>query len=133
MEINITKFFNEAAPMDYSASAAEIGQDAAADTWRAACDDAPDYNMLDTDEKRDAFRAFVRDSGGWSAVEIQTWSDMKLNALFMQCIAGDMREARLHANMTGHEWEAYTKRVRNGDVWGNIFRADDGEIYFSLY
>jgi hypothetical protein len=133
MEINITKFFNEAAPRDYSASVAEIGQDAGADTWRAACEDAPDYNMLDTDEKRDAFRAFVRDSGGWSEAEIRAWSDTELNALFIQWIAGDMREAGLHANMVGHEWATYTKRARNGDVYSNIFRADNGEIYFSLY
>lgn len=28
MQINITKFYNEAAPMDYSASVAEIGANA---------------------------------------------------------------------------------------------------------
>lgn len=36
MEINITTFFNNAAPMDYSASIAEIGDDAGPSTWRAA-------------------------------------------------------------------------------------------------
>jgi hypothetical protein len=50
MQINITRFFNDAAPMDYSASVAEIGQNAGKDTWRAACDDASDWNMLDTVE-----------------------------------------------------------------------------------
>ena len=40
MQINITRFFNEACPRDYSASAAEIGENAGADTWRAACDDS---------------------------------------------------------------------------------------------
>lgn len=63
MELDITGFFNAAAPMDYFASVAEIGRDAGPSTWRAACDDAPDYPLLDTEEKRDAFRRFVRDSG----------------------------------------------------------------------
>ena len=42
MEIDITDFFKNAAPMDYSASAVEIGRDAGAHTWRAAMDDADD-------------------------------------------------------------------------------------------
>jgi len=90
-DINITRFYNEAAPMDYSASIAEIGQSAAADTWSAALDDAPDYNLLDTDEKREAFCEFVSGFGAWTGEEIAAWTDTELNALFMQFIAGDMR------------------------------------------
>jgi len=36
VELNITAFFNTIAPMDYSASVAEIGNDAGPATWRAA-------------------------------------------------------------------------------------------------
>jgi hypothetical protein len=60
VEIDITDFFDQCAPMDYSASVAEIGQNAGPDTWRAACDDAPEWNLLNTEEKRDAWREFVR-------------------------------------------------------------------------
>ena len=110
MEINITRFYNEAAPMDYSASRAEIGQDAGPSTWRAACEDAPDYNMLDTDDKRDAFRRFVKGFGAWSQEEITAWSDIELNALFIQFVSGDMRN-----NETDRIWDN-----TDGQVWYDI-------------
>jgi len=91
IDIDISRFIREAAPMDYSASVAEIGPNAGRDTWQAAMEDAPDYNLLNTDEQRDEFRAHVRGSGAWSAEEIAAWSDTELNALFMQLISGDIR------------------------------------------
>src|SRR3990167_2267778 len=105
MEIDITDFFNQCAPMDYSASSAELGDSAGADTWRAACDDAPEYNMLDTDEKRQAFRDHIDGYGAWSDNEITAFSDLELNALLMQFIAGYIREADLDGTAT--DWEAY--------------------------
>ena len=130
MEINITRFFSEAAPMDYSASVAELGSNAGPDTWRAACDDSEDYMLLDTDDKRDSFRAFVRSSGGWNDEEIAAWTDTELNALFIQWIAGDMRESDMHAGMTADDWTAVEKMQSDGVVSSNIFRGTDGEIYF---
>lgn len=91
MELNITKFFTEAAPMDYYASVAEIGNNAGADTWRAACEDSPDYMILDDDEKREVFRYYVKGFGAWTAEEIAAWSDVELNALLLQMVAGDIR------------------------------------------
>lgn len=101
MEINITKFYREAAPMDYSASIAEIGADAGPATWHAACEDAPDYNLLSTDEARDAFRSHVKGFGAWSDEEIAAWSDVELDALFMQLISGDIRNNELDRIFTG--------------------------------
>lgn len=126
MEIDITTFFNSCAPMDYSASCAEIGQNAGADTWRAAVDDSPDNMLLDSDEKREAFRAFVKSSGGWNEEEIAAWSDIELNALFLQWISGDMRENDL---APGCDWDAYEA---NENVCHTIFKGMDNEIYFSL-
>ena len=107
MEINIARFYNEAAPMDYSASVAEIGQDAGPSTWRAACEDAPDYNMLDTDEKRDAFRQYVKGFGAWSDEEIGAWTDVELNALFIQFVSGDMREGNTDRLYVGDDNQAW--------------------------
>lgn len=120
-ELDITDFFNNAAPMDYSASVAEIGNDAGPSTWRAACEDSPDYFLLDTDEKRDAFRAFVRSSGAWNNEEIAAWSDIELNALCIQWISGDMREGDLHPDMTDSEWKEYEQRANDGQVAGRIY------------
>lgn len=135
MELNITRFFREAAPRDYSASVAEIGANAGPVTWQAANDDSKDYPILDTDEKRHAFRQFVQDSGGWSASEIAAWSNQELNALCIQWIAGDMREVpdiELGPDMTDADWRAYEELQQSGTVASRIYRGTDGEVYFSI-
>ena len=83
MELDITEFFNACAPMDFSASVMELGNDAGILTWRAACEESENLNLLNTDEKREAFKAFVRSSGGWTAAEIAAWSDLELQALVL--------------------------------------------------
>jgi hypothetical protein len=130
MELNITKFFNETCPRDYSASVAEIGNDAGPSTWRAACDDSEDYMLLDDNDKRDAFRAFVKSSGGWSEEEIAEWSDVELNALCLQWIAGDIREC-LEWDVDD-VWLNYRELAEEGTVPSDLFKADDGQVYFSL-
>lgn len=135
MELDITDFFNACAPMDYSASIAEIGQNAGADTWRAACEDSPNHVILDNDAKRAAFRAFVRDAGAWSDSEIASWSDTELNALCIQWIAGDMREPvgfELSADSTPEQWAEYQEQSEVGTVSGRLFKSDSGRVYFYI-
>ena len=127
MELNITEFFRSADPAAYSASVAEIGENAGAITWQAAKD--ADYTILDNAEKREAFRAFVRDSGGWDDTECAAFSDAELNALCIQWIAGDMREAGLEG-LDSDDWATYQEMSEAGQCAGRIFRADDGQIYF---
>lgn len=138
MELRITAFFNEAAPMDYSASVAELGNNAGRDTWNHALEDAktpPGSLLLDDEEKREAFREFVKGSGGWSEEEIAAWSDDELTALCMQWIAGDMREVpdiELGPNMSDDDWSEYERMAQEGIVAGRIFRGIDGEVYFYI-
>ena len=132
MEINITHFFNTAAPMDYSASVAEIGNDAGPATWAAAVEDSPDNMLLATEDQRDAFKAHIAGFGAWSEEEIAAWTEVELNALFIQMISGDMREGDLSPNMTADDWVKYEERAHEGQISGNIFRATDGEVYYSL-
>ena len=127
MELDITTFVMQAAPMDYSASVAEIGANAGRDTWNAACEDSEDYMILDSEDKREAFRSFVRSSGGWTADEIAAWSDNELNALCIQWIAGDMREADMSSDWTDAQWAEYESDESNR---GRIYRGDDGNVYF---
>lgn len=63
MELDITRFFNEACPMDYSASVAEIGRDAGKVTWSAAVEDAAEYSILPDEKAREAFRDQVKGFG----------------------------------------------------------------------
>lgn len=130
MELDITDFFNNAAPMDYSASVAEIGRNAGPDTWRAANEDSGDYPLLDTDEKRAAFRSHVKEFGAWDAAEIAAWSDTALNALCMQFIAGCIRESKLDAASTAEDWEAH---YANDSQSGRLFRDEaDRRVYYYL-
>ena len=133
MELNITVFFNGAVPFNYSASAAEMGQDAGPSTWRNAVQEAAKSAILDTEEKREAFRTFVRESGGWDDDEIAAWSNDELTALCIQWIAGDMREPvgfELGANSTDADWAAYQAQSEAGNVSGRLFKAEDGDIYW---
>jgi hypothetical protein len=132
MEVCITHFFTCAAPMDYSASIAEIGNGAGAATWAAACEDSPDYMLLDDDAKRYAFKTHIAGFGAWSPEEVAAWTEVELNALFMQLISGDMREADIGPESTADDWIAYEERAHAGNCGGNIFRATDGEVYYSL-
>lgn len=130
MELNITKFYNETAPMDYSASVVEIGNNAGADTWRAACGDSSDYMILNTDDKRQAMRDYVRGFGAWTDEEIDAWSDIELNALLIQCISGDIRESILDDDP--HAWAEYYEQGEQCIVSGRLFSDDNGQIYYSI-
>lgn len=130
MELDITRFFSEAAPRDYSASVAEIGNDAGRVTWRAALDDAGDFNLLPDDDARDAFKEYARGFGAWSADEIAAWSADELNALCMQFIAGDMRDYCDDA--ASWNWDEYEQGAQAGTYSGRLFRGDGGRVYYDI-
>ena len=135
MELDITEFFNACMPMDFAASVAEIGNDAGILTWRAALVESEGLQLLDSYEKREAFRAFVRSSGGWTDAEIAAFTDTALQALCIQWIAGDMRAPvgfELNSESTDAEWSDYEQQCQEGNCAGRIFRGDNGRIYFSL-
>lgn len=133
MEIKITSFFYTVAPRDLSASVMEIGKDAGKYTWEAALESAAEARLLDTEEKVQAFAQFARESGGWTSEEIKKWSVQETNALFLQWIAGDMREMGLHKpveNPDHVDWPAIEAGQENGQIPSTISKGIDGEIYF---
>lgn len=128
-DINITHFFNNATPFDYSASKVEKGENAGRDTWQAACTDSTKYPLINL-ENADDFKQHVRGFGAWNEAEIAKWSDIELNALFVQMVSGDMREGGL--DVPKPNWEEYEADAESGRVSGNIYRGDDGQIYYSI-
>jgi hypothetical protein len=130
MEIKITDFFKNAAPSDFSASCAEIGQNAARDTWQAALEEAEDTLMLHTSEQLEAFRDHIRGFGAWSDEEIDGYSVTELNALFIQCVSGDIREAGLDTDCP--DWTEYERGASAGQYSGRLYLGDDSEIYYSI-
>ena len=127
MELNITSFFENADAFNYSASQAELGQNAGKITWNAAVADSSEFMLLDTEEKREEWRADVRGFGAWDDDEIAAWSDQELDALLIQFISGDIREFE---SLCGDDWEEYQKLQEQGTVSGRMYLGDDGNVYF---
>lgn len=135
-ELDITRIIGSAdfVPFDLSNNRATLGDDAGSLTWQAAREAARDIlpPLLDTDEKREAFRDFVRGAGAWSDDEIKSWSDEELNALLLQWIAGDIREAFKDAEPKDWDWAQYREDSEVGRISGRLFKTEDGKIYFSI-
>jgi hypothetical protein len=138
MEIDITSLLKTNL-FTFSHSAAEGGQDAGQNTWKAANRHAEETAppLLDTPEKLDTFRDWVGDSGGWTREEIDAWTPTECNALFLQWIAGDCRECPAIGGGNAYsleeiDWEETEVEQSNGQISSNLFRADDGRIFFSL-
>lgn len=132
-ELDITDFFNNECARDFSASVAEIGNDAGPSTWRAANESAVDYDFLNNAEKVDNFRKFIRSSGGWDDDEIDRWTHQELNALLIQWISGDIRDGGL--DQTPVDWRDYQENSEAGQCAGRIYGGPlsiDGRVYFSI-
>jgi hypothetical protein len=129
MEIDITEFVNNEDSSQYSASAMEFGPDAARITWRNACEQAMQTPLL-AEEQLDALRDHVRGFGAWEDTEIDAWNATECNALFIQLISGDMREADMDdCEIEDFDWGAYYAR---DDISPNISQGIDGTIYYRL-
>lgn len=130
-ELDITDFFNQASPMDYSASVMEVGHDAGKQTWRAALEDSDGYPLLTTDEDREDFRRYIRGFGAWDADEIAAMTNRELNALCIQMVSGDIREGDLDPDSDADSWKAYRQRSEDGEVSGALYKEND-RIYYSI-
>lgn len=130
MQIDITSLLSlDCFPLFHSI--AEGGQSAGRDTWHASLEQARQTPLLDTEEKLQAMRDFARSSGGWDGEEVAAWSPEEVNALFLQWIAGDCRELGADS-LEDIDWEAAEVDQQAGRVSCNLYRGDDGRIYFYL-
>jgi hypothetical protein len=128
LELKITEFFDCADPFTYSHSIAEGGPHAGRNTWQAAKD--ADFQLLTTDDAREEFRQHIKDFGAWDDAQIAAYTDNELNALCIQLVSGDIREAGLDASEP--DWAAYEACAAEGSCAGNLFKGDDGEIYYTI-
>lgn len=130
MEIDITTL-SEMNAFDLSHSIAEGGENAAHNTLENSKAEAERYPILNTSEKLAAMREFAASSGGWTREEIAEWPDSELNALFLQWIAGDCRELGADS-LADIDWDEAGQMQSEGQAASNLFRGDDGKIYFYL-
>ena len=145
MEIEITSLL-ELDSFALSHSAYEGGENAGRNTWQASLSQAEETPLLDTPEKLQAMRDFARESGGWDAKERAAWSPQEINALFLQWIAGDVRQCPSLDQAYGPDdgqfstadsldeidWPATIEMQIEGNAPSNLFQGDDGKIYFTL-
>lgn len=137
MEVDITDFITNENAYDYSGSRAERGDNAAQQTWGNAMVEAARKPMLTTEEQLQALRDHVQAMG--FGAEVQTYPADQCNALFIQLISGDMREAGMDDSFPDEfDWKAYEERQSEGHISGNIFRCDIpghesfGRIFYQL-
>lgn len=131
MEINVTRLATEAELFGFSASRAERGANAGPETWANAKAEAAERPIL-TDDQLPAFRDYVRGFGAWSDEGIDGWSPTECNALFVQMVAGDLREAESLCYGEGPgeiDWAEYERLAEAGTVPGRVY-ASDSEIYY---
>lgn len=132
MELDITDFFKTCTPFELSASQAEMGAQAGRLTWQNSMKAAETTQLLNSEDAREAFKAFVRSSGGWTQPEIDAWTEQQLNALFLQWIAGDMRQLGIEDGSADIDWTAIGERQKEGSAPSNIFLGSDERVYFYL-
>jgi len=128
MEIDITDFLASSDMFDLSHSRAEGGPNAGPNTWHAAQEQAAASPLLTTEDQLAECREWIRSLGGWDDAEVAAMSDSDCNALLMQFIAGDVREAEsiVGGSMTDgdFDWDAYCAQSSAGRIAGNIHRGD---------
>lgn len=133
MEINVNRLIAELDPSDLSASQAERGRNAGAETWRNSVDAAKAKRVLKANQ-RDAARKYFAEFGAWSAEEIARWSIAELDALVLQYAAGDLREAQGVAPGEGLgdiDWTEAESLAEAGTLAGNLF-VHHGQLWISL-
>lgn len=135
--IPIGTFWAEFCPSDYSASMAEIGQQAGPDTWRAAMDDAEDWPILSDAAALDSFLTQCESSGAWTNEDLQRMTPQEIKALALQWLAGDMRDILqlpfgVRVDPAAVDWDAVQARCEGGQCSGSIFPGDDGMVYWTV-
>ena len=118
-------------PWDCFNSVANLGQDAVGLTWRTSQRFAP--ALVLSEGQKEAFRDFVRSSGGWDEEETAAFSDTDLTALCVQWIAGDIREGfgdGVSNDPAEWDWEDYNQRAERGSVPSTLY-LHDGKLFWS--
>ena len=109
-------------------SIANIGPNAMALTWKASQRAAS--SLVLTEGQKEAFRAFVRSSGGWTRDEIEAWSDAELTAICVQWIAADIRECfgdDLPDDPAEWDWADYNDQAHGQST----LYLKDGKLFWS--
>lgn len=110
------------APWDCCNSVANLGRNAGRLTWQASQRFAS--ALVLTEGQKEAFREFVRSSGGWDEEETAAFSDTDLTALCVQWVSGDIREDfgdDVSDDPTRWDWDAHREDCDAGRASGRLY------------
>lgn len=126
MEIDITAL-RHVDVWQFSHSQAENGftGNAGKETWQAALNAGLEPPLLNAPEAIAEFRDYVRDFGAWDDEEITAWNENECNALFLQFVSGDIREAGADC-LHDVNWRAYERDATSGRISGRMSRQTFG-------
>ena len=131
LEIDVS-FLLEDEASNYSASRAELGDNAGKITWNNALD-ASDKITLTPEEIQEA-KDYIRTWGAWDDEEIDSWTDVETKALIIQSAAGDYRELEnccWDDDENEINWEQVMRDSGSGRFSGNLFMVE-GKLYLSF-
>lgn len=128
MDINISILAGTDA-FPYAHSQAEGGPDAGNNSWKNAM--SGPRPLLQTPEEFAEARDWFADFGAWSRSAINGWSRREVQALLLQFIAGDIREAGAR-KLEDIDWPEYEANGRAGLNTGRLFRGDNGQFFFTI-
>ncbi len=130
MDIEVTRYVEDVGHYYISASPAELGPHAARLTWDNANAQALSWNLLDDDEKRSEFKDYVQSFGAWSRSEIDGWSPVELNALFLQFVSGCVRECGFDEEEP--DFEEIRLRQESGELSSSLYRTGVGSYFYYI-
>jgi len=125
--IDLSPMLSEDA-FNFSASAIEMGENAGRITWNNA-KDGP--QLLTSSEQREAFKEWLADFGAWDKEEREAMTDQELNALLVQFVSGDIREAGADS-LEDIDPEQLRADQEEGRVPSYLWRDDDGNWFYSI-
>jgi hypothetical protein len=130
LEIDVS-FLLEDEASNYSASRAELGDNAGSITRNNALDDSDKITL--TPEEIQEAKDYIRTWGAWDDEEIDSWTDVETKALIIQSAAGDYREMEDCCLDDEYEidWDQYRKQAEAGRISGNLF-MHEGKLYLSF-
>ena len=128
MQLNITSL-TKFDLFAFSHSVAEGGENAAQNTWCNAKEAGTRF--LDTEGKVEAFLDFVSGYGAWDEGERAAWTAEEREALLLQFIAGDVRDAGADS-LDELDWDEYHGGSETGRYSRRLWRDDDGTIWYYI-
>ena len=125
--IDLSPMLSEDA-FNFSASAYEMGENAGRITWNNA-KDGP--QLLTNDDQREAFKEWLTEFGAWDESEREAMTDQELNALLVQFVSGDIREAGADS-LEDIDPEQLQADQQEGRAHSYLFQDDSGDWFYSL-